>query len=74
MREKIPEYVLRSDGVTSSRDFRALKRAQAREVEKALDKLRIGCAYTPEGPKICDGIQFLLERYRWLLSVKEWGR
>jgi hypothetical protein len=54
--------------------FRAEKRRHLRAVRKALEALRMGCAYMPDGGEMVglmiDRADLLAQR----LSVKEWGR
>lgn len=56
----------------SRRAFRVQKRAAVRRVLKALDELRLGCAYTPA--KDIGVVTEQVREWQRLMSVKEWGR
>lgn len=68
---KIPKHILQHKGMTA-RQWKASKRMQARLLERYLDILRFGCAYTPAVGKI-DRITKLLRELRESLKVKNWG-
>lgn len=57
----------------SARSFKAKKRADAKAALKALQELRLGCAYMPTQGKIIDAIE-LIEESIDLMSAKNWGR
>lgn len=57
----------------SARHFRSIKRKQVRTVLKAIDDLRVGCAYTPAQDHI-DLAEHHLEEARDRMRVKEWKR
>lgn len=52
--KKIPDHVLHNTKTYTAREFKAQKRKQVREVLRALDELRTGCAYLPGGPREVD--------------------
>lgn len=55
--------------------FRSQKRRELRELEKAADKLRSGCAYFGQaGFEAMHSIMDRIELLKRKLSVKEWGR
>ena len=66
-------YPYWSNSYTSARDFRAQKRKHARDALKALDALRLGCAYTPAQEHI-DAASKHLEAAKALMEVKRWKR
>ena len=72
----IPKYVLENTGCKRQRDFKALKRAQLRNLKTALDAVRCGCAYAPlfahDGP--ITQIESLIEELQSEWSAKKWGR
>lgn len=69
---KIPAYIVEKYG--SARRFKETKRRQLIALEKALDALRIGCAFLPTRATRVDAIAAEVESLRQELSVKEWGR
>ncbi len=56
-----------------ARDFRAKKRTELRKVIKALDDLRLGCAFTPAYQNILS-IDRLLSDSKELMNQKNWGK
>jgi len=72
-KRKIPKYVLKNLGLQTQRQFKALKRHQIRQIMKALDDYRMGCAYC-HGRFDVGEIAKRLEKCKKQLSVKEWGR
>ena len=60
-------------GYTSGRDFRSQKRYEVRIALKAIDDLRLGCAYTPAYEQIVEANKHL-ELAKALLSVERWKR
>ena len=69
---KIPEHVIKQYGSTHA--FRAAKRAALREIEFALNRLRLGCAFLPYGPGAVDRMTYEVNTLKRELSVKNWGR
>lgn len=69
---KVPKYVLKNCGITTQRQFKALKRYQLKAILKALNDYCMGCAYCPEFD--IGEIEKKLQELRKLLSVKNWGR
>jgi hypothetical protein len=57
-----------------ARTFKAEKRRHLREVKRAVDQLRLGCAYFPGGSHRVDAISDQIEELQRELSAKEWGR
>lgn len=57
----------------SARDFRKKKRGDVRRALKALDELRLGCAFTPAQSQIEEAEKHL-ELAKELMSVKRWKR
>jgi len=72
MSGKLPEHVVKQHG--SSRAFRAAKRTALRNLEAALNELRIGCAYFPSGGVAVSRIDYEVKILKRELSVKNWGR
>ncbi len=70
---QIPDFVLENTGTFSSRKFKSLKRKQLRIVSKAVDNLRAGCAYFPNGLNNIEIITEHVERIKYDISVKNWG-
>jgi hypothetical protein len=67
----IPKWLLQREGLTQ-RQWKARKRREVRELERALGRVLRGCVYTP----IC-GIGVVLatvREWRDAVSVKRWGR
>lgn len=69
---KIPKWLLQKTGLTT-RQWKSRKRRELREVNAALGKYRLGCAYTPE-QALVHTLQSVLEKLNLSLSVKNWGR
>lgn len=72
MDHKLPEHVIKQHG--SSRAFRAAKRTALRNLETALNELRLGCAYFPSGGQAVSRIEYEVKILKRELSVKNWGR
>lgn len=70
----IPEWVPRNAKVATRRLWKALKRRQLRTLDRALDDLRMGCAYFPGGAQRVEAISDQVKALRAELSAKEWGR
>lgn len=68
----IPEHVIKQYG--SARAFRARKRKALRELQRALNDLRLGCGYFPNGSRGVDNIDYEIQILTRELSVKNWGR
>ena len=60
----------------TSREFKARKRREAAAVARALDVLRLGCAYTPLGVRGSDfdAVCAAVDAWRKKLSANTWGR
>lgn len=58
----------------NARAFKAKKRADLRVAILAVNELRMGCAYVPEGEKVVEAVQGLLDQLRDAMSAKKWGR
>lgn len=59
----------------SVHEFRALKRRQVRAVLKALEELRMGCAYLPDSGGF--RVPHLIAQFELLkdaMTVKRWGK
>ena len=70
-KSKFPDHLLAHYG--SGRAFKATKRANARDVDHALDDLMTGCAFSPAYREI-DEMRKLIRNVRHKISEKEWGR
>lgn len=69
---KAPKWLLQEEGLTQ-RQWKMLKRREIKHVIKALDRYRLGCAYTP-GYEEVHTIDEALTRIVNAQSVKNWGR
>lgn len=69
----IPPHVLKQEGLKTSREWKTLKRRQAKELELALNEFRFGCARCPGYEEVVQ-LEKSIERLRETLSVKQWGR
>lgn len=58
----------------SAHAFRSEKRRQLRVVRKALEDLRTGCAYFPDGGDAVKLMGQSVDLLTQQLSVKRWGR
>lgn len=72
-RLKLPDYLLKNMKLSGSREYKTLKRTELREVLKAIDKFRRGCAWIPPLHEF-NLVAANLERMKQAMSVKEWGR
>jgi hypothetical protein len=68
---KILRRILKHHNMTS-RQWKQLKRQQARILERQIDYFRLGCYFTP-GHKYIDKIARLVKDLRVALQVKNWG-
>lgn len=58
----------------SPSEFRKTKRQEIKRVIKALEELRMGCAYLPRAGMPVSRLLNELEELRDACSVKKWGR
>lgn len=58
----------------SMHDFRKTKRAEVKQLVKALNDVRFGCAYIPGAQSAINTLAQASEELKRLVSVKEWGR
>ena len=72
--EKIPASVLKTMRVKTEREFKQLKRAELREVKKAIGILRRGCAFMPLYNSAIETLDATVERWIEECGVKRWGR
>lgn len=72
MDKRIPKHVVAVYG--SAHAFRAEKRKQVRAAIKAVDALRMGCAFFPCTERPVEAAALALENIRRSLTVKEWGK
>jgi hypothetical protein len=70
--KKIDPFVAKQYG--GAHGFRAAKRAELRTMRSALELLRSGCAYLPNGSEKVMQISRLLTELQDECSVKNWGR
>jgi hypothetical protein len=69
----LPEHIVQDYG--SSRAFKAAKRKQLRILKRALNDLRMGCAYFPvSGSSLVQVIDQQVRTLEWELAAKNWGR
>jgi hypothetical protein len=67
---KIPRWILEQHCETS-RQFASRKRKELREVLRALDTFRIGCAYVPKYEAM-ERVEEGLEAMKEAMEVKHW--
>lgn len=70
----VPKYVLVNQRCANVRAFKVKKRAELRAVIKAVDALRLGCAYVPGWHGHMDEIARHLVEWKAQMSEKQWGR
>lgn len=58
----------------TTRQWKAQKRREWRELIRAYETFRLGCAYTPVYPTLVNRLEADLKFGSHALSVKEWGR
>jgi hypothetical protein len=67
--------VVRRLSYPSARAFKAAKRRELRQLEKALSLFRFGCAGCPSpASSFVRSFQGQLDRLKQTLSVRQWGR
>ncbi len=71
-KDDIPEHIQERFG--GSRQFKAIKRRQCRATLKALDQLRFGCAFIPDGATLVTAAREALTRLQNGMKVSNWGR
>lgn len=71
-KKPIPKSVAQLYG--SARAFRQTKRRALRQLIKALDELRLGCAHYPNGARAVEAINYEATLLQQELSVENWGR
>ncbi|WP_373093033.1 hypothetical protein [Zhongshania sp.] len=71
--KKIPKYVIENSLTESPRKWKSSKRKQAREARRAIDELRQGCAYFPNGNTDVGKATEAVDRIIADISVKNWG-
>ena len=69
---RFPSLVLKTYKVKTSREFRSIKRRELREVIKAIDELRVGCYYLPDGGDAVDKMDKIAKDLKVQLQVKNW--
>lgn len=67
-----PDWLLKREGITQ-RQWRARKRRDLIALERAIEKYRMGCAYTP-GYSAIESLSIHIKIMRQTHSVKAWGR
>lgn len=70
---QIPAFILDSSNVRSQREWKALKRKEARDVLRAVQQFQLGCAWTPAYRAIA-ALEPELKAIIKRLSVESWGR
>ena len=70
---RAPDWLLLQEGITN-RQWKSRKRKELKEVIRAFDNYRTGCAYCPGEDGEADQLGKLLEQMKEAHSVKEWGR
>lgn len=71
MKHSIPRRILKQAGMTA-RQWKQVKRFQAREAERVFGNFAFASAFTP-GKIYVDKIRVLLAELRKSLKVKNWG-
>ncbi len=69
---KIPKDVLRNGNWNTTRNFKAFKRINIKQIIFNLEQLRMGCAYMPCYEEI-KKIDRLLKIIKEKTSIKNWG-
>ncbi len=72
-KQKLPSYITRQFGGTS-RSFKKIKRREIKELQRALDKFRLACAWVPYGPGRVGAIKANIDALKEEMSVRSWGR
>ena len=70
---KVPLYVIQRLGLETTRDFKALKREQLKDIFRAMSEYLSGCAYCPDN-ELFDDARKNIEKLIDSHSVKRWGR
>lgn len=71
----ISKDVLYNLRLTSSREFKALKRYQLRELERAYGEYELGCAHCPNYDSGTQNkLEAIIKELRESHSAKNWGR
>ena len=73
MIREIPDFVA-DQYAGRRRGFKQTKRKNLRALRRALNDLRMVCAYFPEGATRVDVIDQQIKALEWELSLKSWGR
>jgi hypothetical protein len=69
-----PRSVLANQNITTQREWRRLKRNDIRNAQRAIHRLRIGCAFIPNGRKEVRAADDALSRLADACSPENWGR
>ena len=72
MRNRPPNYP--KHAYATAHEFRSVKRKHVRAAIKAVEALRMGCAYLPKTATPVPAILQALEELKDACSVKNWGR
>jgi hypothetical protein len=67
-----PKHITQDYG--DGRSFKSSKRQEAFALKRALDELRLGCAFIPGGSRRVEIITEQITALRQEISAKEWGR
>ena len=70
---EIPDFIKKQYGGTAH-GFKAAARARCKKAIRAVNELRMGCAYFPESYYKVELISKTLEDLASELSVRNWGR
>jgi hypothetical protein len=70
---KVDPWILKSTKMTS-RQWKARKRRELRDLKKALHVYRLGCFYTPSKDGEVGQIEDCINSIERAQSVKNWGR
>ncbi len=69
----IPRHALKNSKCKSSREWKSLKRKQARLAKRAIDDLRQGCAYFPSDSYDVEDAAASIDRIIDDISVENFG-
>ena len=71
---RVPAHVIKNSRCKDGREWKSLKRKQARAARKAIDVLGSGCAYFPNDSTDVDIAAKAIDRIIADISVKNFGR
>lgn len=69
----LPKHVLKNSKCKTSREWKSLKRKQARAAKKAIGELRSGCAYFPNDSNDVEEAANAVDRVIEDISIDNFG-